>query len=95
MVVKRLAPGGGLFLSLSGLESALGETYTALDQPLTQRWGSLGETEQEKFAITQKLCLYTPSEVESLLSSLKDFRPEGLWVSEFGNIKAYGRKVEI
>jgi SAM-dependent methyltransferase len=75
-----------LFLSVTGLTSAIGEAYTAAGASLPERFGSLTPTAQADFSITAPVCLYTHKE---LLALLRETGWEVIHarVSAFGNSK--------
>ena len=93
VVLKRVVPGGYVYLSFSSIDSELGVGYEAKGQSITHRWGTLTEDNQKKFNITQPVCLYRVQEVEDMLSALQQVAVESIEVSEFGNIKAVVKKI--
>ncbi len=75
-----------LFVSMTGVATAIGQHYAAAQLPVHERWGRLDEVGQQLFSITAPLCLYTETEC---LQLLRDAGWEVAWsrVSDFGNIK--------
>ena len=79
---------GGLYVSVTGLETDIGDYCPCANLPLPQRFCELNCKEaREKFLITNPVCLYSPEEVGELLVSA-GWEIEELWVSAFGNTKA-------
>ena len=76
-----------LFISVTGIDSDIGEQYTAKELLLAERFSTLEKEAQETFSITEPVCLYTPVEFIELLTEA-GFEIEVCWVSAFGNIKA-------
>ncbi len=85
---------GTLYLSVTGLQTAIANHYDAGKHPLQSRWGSLDASGQELFRITEPLCLYAESEIMSLLM---ETGWEVVWsrVSDFGNIKIEAHRSEV
>ncbi len=83
-----------LYLSVTGLQTAIANHYDAGKHPLQSRWGSLDASGQELFSITEPLCLYAESEIQDLLV---ETGWEVVWsrVSDFGNIKVEARLPEV
>ncbi len=76
-----------LFISVTGIQSAVGEEYLGHDVPITERFFALTEATADTFSIHQPVCLYTEVEFRTLLEET-GWNVERLWVSAFGNIKA-------
>jgi 2-polyprenyl-3-methyl-5-hydroxy-6-metoxy-1,4-benzoquinol methylase len=76
-----------LFISVSGINSAIGECYPAAREPIATRFGVLTESGQEKFQITAPVCLYTKSEFITLLEDA-GWEVVSCFESAFKNIKA-------
>lgn len=81
LVTKRL------YVSVSGLESDIGDCYVAKNSSIKERFAKINQTGAEAFSISEPLCLYTPEEFMVLLQD-SGWTIEELWVSAFGNIKA-------
>lgn len=81
LVTKRL------YISVSGLESDIGDCYAAKNSSIKERFAKINQTGAETFSISEPLCLYTPEEFMVLLQD-SGWTIEELWVSAFGNIKA-------
>lgn len=75
-----------LFISISGLESEIGQDLVRSNQSLVNRWSYLSTTGQAKFGISNQVCLYTEMEIKDLLE-LAGWQIDTLWVSAFKNIK--------
>ena len=76
-----------LFISVTGLESDIGLSYSDKDKVLDERFFTLCDEDSEKFNINQSVCLYTPEEFITVLQEA-GWEIEECWVSAFGNIKA-------
>lgn len=76
-----------LFISTTGIESAIGDNYSQSNEPVGDRFSTLSEYDQETFSITEPVCLYTQKEFEALLQS-SGWYIEKIWTSAFGNHKA-------
>lgn len=76
-----------LFISVTGVETDIGEHYPCSESPLVKRYCSLNQEAQTTFSIREPLCLYTPEEFTALLLDA-GWQIEECWVSAFGNIKA-------
>lgn len=86
----RTATAGRLYLSVSGVHTALGAHYTAKGLPLVERFALLSSKGAALFSITKPVCLYTQSELETLLRAT-GWVIEQSWVSAFGNLKVVCR----
>lgn len=87
----RLRTHARLFLSASGLESELGEGYAHAQQPIERRFAPLSAPMQAKHEMREPVCLYTQSELQSLLLP-QGFRAVRVWSSPFGNVKGVFEK---
>lgn len=76
-----------IYISVSGLDSAIGEGYVDKDKSVTERFCHLSAESREKFFITKPICLYTEKEFRELVE-VAGWKIEKVWVSAFGNIKA-------
>ena len=83
----RTRDGGKCFISLSGINSELGEGYAVRSDPLKKRFGKLAVSMSEKHEIKEPVCLYDVNEMK-ILAELSGFKVEEAWASSFGNIKA-------
>ena len=88
-VLKYLRKSGviELFISVTGLESDIGNNYTDKNKPIQKRFCTLALEDMDRFSITQSVCLYTPEDFMFLLQD-SGWTIEEYWVSAFGNIKA-------
>ncbi len=78
---------GKIFVSVTGVESAIGERYVARQDPIENRFAYLDTKKTETFFITEPVCLYTRKEYVALLEST-GWHIEKIWTSAFGNHKA-------
>lgn len=88
-VLKRLRPyvPGKLYISATGLSSAIGDTYEDTSKLITERFCPLTKEAAETFSIHEPLCLYKQAEFETLLRE-SGWCIEKCWMSTFGNVKA-------
>jgi cyclopropane fatty-acyl-phospholipid synthase-like methyltransferase len=86
-VSRLLNATGRLFLSVSGLESELGDSYPHLNRPVADRFSELSFDIEKKHEIRNPVCLYTAVEFQKLLVSA-GLEVTKIWKSEFGNVKA-------
>ena len=89
---RGLASGGTVYMSLTGIESAIAYTYDQKDAHIEKRWGALSAEEQEKFDIKQPVCLYSLDNAQQLIDSIDGLQIEKIWQSQFGNIKVVAIK---
>ena len=75
-----------LYLSLSGIESYLGEAYPDKHLPVASRFSQLTPDAQETFGIYNPLVLYTKDEAVELIQT-SGWCVDEVWQSAFGNIK--------
>lgn len=76
-----------LYISVTGLESAVGRAYSDKAKPIEERLTKLDPEEQTTFGISEPLCLYARDEFIELLST-SGWHIEHIWTSAFGNHKA-------
>ena len=76
-----------LFISVTGMDSAVGENYAGKNLPLPSRFLKLDQAEADMFQIQAPVCLYTHDEFVALLEK-SGWKIEEIWLSAFGNIKA-------
>lgn len=83
-----------IYLSVTGMGSAIAKYYNAKATPVENRWGYIDEDGQKLFSISAPLCVYTEME---LLKLLKDAGWGVTWsrVSDFGNIKVNARRTLV
>lgn len=74
------------YLSVTGVESAIGCAHPAAAQPLPDRFRSLPLVAQDTFTITAPLCVYSQTELVGALQST-GWRSIQVWTSAFGNHK--------
>ena len=75
-----------LYMSVTGLGTAIGENYQDKQKEIGDRFCGLDKEDSETFSIEEPLCLYSKEEVEDLLK-LTGWNIVESWVSAFGNIK--------
>lgn len=76
-----------LYISVTGLHTAIGEHYPGAQLPVEQRFHTLPPAQAELFSILEPVCLYTQTEFIDLLTN-SGWKIEQCWQSAFGNIKA-------
>ena len=76
-----------LFISVTGMDSAVGENYAGRDLLIEERFAKLGQVEADTFQIHAPICLYRQKEFVTLLESA-GWEVEDVWSSAFGNLKA-------
>lgn len=76
-----------LFISVTGMDSAVGENYAGRKIPIESRFVKLEPVEADIFQIQAPVCLYREEEFKVLLES-SGWKVEKLWQSAFGNLKA-------
>jgi SAM-dependent methyltransferase len=76
-----------LFVSVTGMDSAVGENYAGRDLPLEKRFLKLSPAEADIFQIHNPVCLYRQEEFVALLNQ-SGWQVEEIWQSAFGNLKA-------
>lgn len=86
-LIRHLRATAHLFLSASGLSSELGADYPHATLPVTQRFCPLAPVMADRHKIHAPVCLYTPDDLEQLLSQA-GFHTYKFWSSPFGNVKA-------
>jgi SAM-dependent methyltransferase len=91
-MLQRLKIGGRIYLSTLGLHSELGDGYTAIDQPVTRRFGPLSPAMARKYGIPGDICLYTERDLFMLLleSGASVLRT---MTTSYGSVKAVGGRV--
>ena len=88
-----MARGGHLFISASGLASEIGEAHPHRNQPVERRFERLELPIREKHSIFEKICVYSPDDLERLCVRA-GFITIDLWQSGFGNVKGIFSKEE-
>ena len=76
-----------MYISVTGMESAVGEEYSGRDTPVRERFCSLTPQKADTFSIHEPICLYTEVEFVTLLEE-SGWTVQRCWQSAFGNIKA-------
>ncbi len=77
---------GHLYLSVSGVNTAIATHYPNLKQPLNKRFFKLNEAGRKKFSISQPLCLYSLQDIMKVTTAC-GWRICYHKTSAFGNIK--------
>ena len=92
-VIRRMEKGGRIFLSLSGINSPIGEGYKHRDLPVEDRFCLPSEEVREKFKIDVPVCLY---ELEDLRKLFEGFRVREVKVRKtaFGNVEGIFEKLD-
>jgi len=78
---------GKLFISVSGIDSELGEGYEDKNKPVEYRLCQLSQEMRNKHKIVLPVCLFSLSEFRDLLLKCK-YGIDEIYTSDFGNIKA-------
>jgi len=86
-VRSRMKVGAKLFLSASGINTELADEYSALNQPISLRYGKLSEAMCKKHGIFEPVCLYSSQDIKQLSSEIS-MSCQIVYESKFGNIKA-------
>lgn len=91
-LLQKLKIGGRIYLSILGLHSELGDGYSALDQPVGKRFGTLAPAVAQKYAIASEVCLYTERDLFMLLleSGASVLRT---MTTSYGSVKAVGGRI--
>lgn len=76
-----------LYLSVTGVESAIGHQHPLREAALCKRFTHLPATAQTTFSLSAPLCVYTQVEFRDVLVT-SGWCVERLWTSAFGNHKA-------
>ena len=76
-----------LFISVTGMDSAVGENYSGKNLPIVDRFVRLEPAEADIFQIQAPVCLYKKEEFIDLLKKA-GWEVEDVWQSAFGNLKA-------
>ena len=76
-----------LFISVTGMDSAVGENYSGKNLPIVDRFVRLEPAEADIFQIQAPVCLYKKEEFIDLLKKA-GWGVEDVWQSAFGNLKA-------
>ncbi len=87
IVTDQLGKEGRVFASFSGLNSEIGKDYQHAQNIIEKRFSKVSADNQEKFKISEEVCLYESSGVEKLFANTGLLK-ERLYRSSFGNIKA-------
>jgi methyltransferase family protein len=85
-LASKLLPTARFFISVSGINSPLGEGYSAAKTPLGARFGELETSMGNLHGIQEPVCLYSEDDM-ALLASAADLKVQEIWSSDFKNIK--------
>ncbi|MCD5381165.1 MAG: hypothetical protein LR008_01155, partial [Candidatus Pacebacteria bacterium] len=77
---------GRLYISVTGIDSAIGDNYQDKEKIVQERFCRLSSDAAGTFNIHEPLCLYVKIEFEELMNN-SGWEVEESWVSAFGNIK--------
>ncbi len=91
-VIKRMERGGRLFLSLSGINSPIGEGYKGRDLPVEERFFLPSDEVMEKFKIDVPICLYDLDDLKKLLEGFPVKQVE-IRRTAFGNVEGIFEKL--
>ncbi|MDE1153655.1 MAG: methyltransferase domain-containing protein [Micavibrio sp.] len=91
LIFNKMAPGGKAFISAAGFDTEYGKTYPDRDKPVAERYAFLAPDMQEKHDIRHKIVTYSEGDMAELLTKT-GFTDVQVTRSDFGNIKAMGRK---
>lgn len=88
-MLQKLKIGGRIYISILGLHSELGDGYSAIDEPIAQRFGKLAPEMRNKYSIDKDVCLYTERDLFMLLleSGASVLRT---MTTSYGSVKAVG-----
>lgn len=87
MVSSRMPVGAKAFLSVSGLNSELGEDYRHRDVPVEERYTTINSELASRHQIHEPVCLYTVEDLRCLACHHAGLFEDRVFCSEFGNIK--------
>ncbi|MFT7645083.1 MAG: SAM-dependent methyltransferase [Candidatus Paceibacteria bacterium] len=76
-----------LYISVTGIKSEVGVDYLGNGVPIKERFFALNHGRAETFSIYEPVCLYSESELVTLLED-SGWVIRKCWQSAFGNIKA-------
>jgi SAM-dependent methyltransferase len=76
-----------LFLSVTGVESEIGQLHLLQSAPLFERFACLPPEGQATYCLTAPVCVYRVAEFRTLLDEA-GWEIEDCWTSDFGNHKA-------
>jgi SAM-dependent methyltransferase len=85
--INRTILSGKLFVSVSGIDSDLGNGYVGKNTRIEDRFFPLPPAQADIFGVQSPICLYTESEFRNLLEEA-GWQIDELWVSAFKNLKA-------
>ncbi len=91
-VIRRMEKGGRLFLSLSGINSPIGEGYKGRDLPVEKRFFLPSDEVMEKFKIDVPICLYDLDDLKKLLEGFPVKQVE-IRRTAFGNVEGIFEKL--
>lgn len=90
-VYSMLKPGGRFYVSASGLESELGDSYPDRDKLWINRFSRISNLMAEKHRILVPVCLYNANDLAELVAN-SGFEILSSQVSPFGNVKVSATK---
>ncbi len=85
---KKSSKNGKIFLSVSGINSELGNGYLGNGKKIEERYDFLTKDHRNRFKIQEKVTLYNEQELQNLIQ--KYFQIESIWQSDFGNLFVTG-----
>jgi hypothetical protein len=78
---------GRCFISFSGLDSELGNSYPGFSLPVNERFHLLSSSNQDRHQIKVPICLYRIGDMTTLANDC-GLQLVSSWLSPFGNVKA-------
>jgi SAM-dependent methyltransferase len=81
---------GKLFISVSGIDSELGEGYDDKNKQVQYRFCQLSKEMRNKHKIVLPVCLFSLDEFRNLLLNCK-YSVDEIYTSDFGNVKAIAK----
>lgn len=91
-ISKLLATDGRLYISASGINSELGDSYSGCNNFVEERYAELSPAMRDKHGIHGPVCLYSEDDMAQLLIQ-GGLLPVTIFASAFGNIKAVAMHV--
>jgi len=77
-----------LYVAVSCIDSAMGEGYGGIGDPVDDRFSPLSEEMQDRFSLRVPVCLYRLKELKTMMKDTH-FKKQDLYQTSFMNIKGY------
>ncbi len=87
---KIMTKHGYLYITVSCIDSAMGDGYGGLDDPIKDRFAKLSPEMQDRFNLQVPVCLYSLKEFKGLMGKTY-FKKKDLYQTSFMNIKGLYR----